>query len=396
MAGACVPPAETGLVDGLLTAVDCHVGELVQTGYGALAGPDSFLLPALTAVLTIYVAVLGLRLMLGLGGLRVGELTLAAVKIGVVLALAGNWPLYQRLVFETLFHGPEQLAGGLLLGSPSAKPLEALRGGLQLAFDELQAAAAFYAQKTPGGASPWLGGAGFSAAALNLSSVLMLTSTLGVLLAARIVLAALLTAGPVFLGFLLFPSTRGVFAGWLRAAIGLSLAPLFALLALVLQLQLVQPQLAALAALRAQAGDDGGPAIAVLLITLTTTLVTLVGLAACAAVGFSLRLPFGRAAPASAQPSAAVQAVLASASASTAGSPSAAAPPPRIAAVAAAAAALERRDSRVLIDLHARDSRAGSSSHAATAPSGAASASSFGRRRPTYPLTAASSQRRDR
>ena len=393
MVGACAAVADSGLVDGLLSSVDCHVGELVQTGYGALAGPDSFLLPALTAVLTIYVAALGLRLMLGLGALRVGDLTLAAVKIGLVLALASNWPLYHRLVFETLFHGPEQLAGELLMGSATAKPIEAVRGALQLAFDEMQAAAAFYAQKTPGGASPWLGGAGFSAAALNLSSVLMLVSTLGVLLGVRIVLAALLTAGPVFLGFLLFPTTRGVFTGWLRAAIGLSLAPLFALLALVLQLQMIQPQLAALATLRAQNGEDGGPAVAVLVITLTTALVTLAGVVACGLVGFSLRLPFGRAA-APPQASGPAPAPLAPAAPAAQALLAAAAPPPRVAAVAAAAAAIKRRESRMLLEVSARGV-AGAPSPATTAASVGAPAPGLAQRRPAQPLAAASSQRRD-
>lgn len=391
MESACAALADSGLVEGLLTSVDCHIGQMVQTGYGALAGPASVLLPALTAVLTIYVAVLGLRLMLGLGALRVGDLTLAAVKIGAVLALASNWPLYHRLVFETLFHGPEQLAGDLLMGSGSATPIEALRGALQLTFDELQAAAAFYAQKTPGGASPWLGGAGFSAAALNLSSVMMLASTLGVLLGVRIVLAALLTAGPLFLGLLLFPSTRGVFVGWLRAAIGLSLAPLFALLALVLQLQLTQPQLAALAALRAHNGDDGGPAIAVLIISLTTGLATLAGVIACGVVGFSLRLPTSRGAGAQ-PPSGSPRPAAPATDHASPTLPATSVLPPRIASVAAAAAALERRESRMLVELSGARVRTPDPAAAA----GSVGAPGLGRRRSAQPLTAASSQRRDR
>lgn len=393
MAGICATAPEAGLVDGLLSSVDCHIAELVQTGYGAIAGPDSHLLAALTAVLTIYIAVLGLRLMLGLGSLRIGDLTLSAVKIGMILALASNWPLYHRLVFETLFLGPEQVAGQLL-GAGSAAPLDALRHGLQLAFDEMQAAAAFYAQKTPGGASPWLGGAGFNAAALTLGSVLMLTSTLGVLLGVRVVLAALLMAGPVFLGFLLFPSTRGVFVGWLRASLVLALAPLFPLLAAVLQLELVQPQLAALAALRAGGGADGEPAVAVLVVTLTTALVTLIGLLASAAVGFSLRLPFG---PPTAAPhtGSAVQPANAAIERAASASPAAVAPPPRIAAVAAAAAALERRESLALVEVAGRTSRFHTPGSAAPPLAGAPQAASVGHRRAPQPLTAASSQRRD-
>ncbi|CAN7250258.1 type IV secretion system protein [Phenylobacterium sp. LjRoot225] len=398
MADACAAAAnQTGLVEGLLSSTDCHIADLVQTGYGALAGPESHLIAALTAVLTIYVALLGLRLMLGLGALRVGDLTLAAVKIGVVLALATNWPLYHRLVFETLFHGPEQLAGELLMGSAAGKPIEALRGGLQLAFDEMQAAAHVYAQKTPGGASPWLGGAGFSAAALNLSSVLMLVSTLGVLLGLKIVLAALLVAGPVFLGFFLFQSTRGIFVGWLRAAIGLALAPLFALLALVLQLQLVQPHLADLAAMRAQGGADAGagPAVAVLVITLTTAMVTLAGLATSGVVGFSLRLPLGRSA--SAAPTSATGAAAGAAWVERAAAPPTDfEPPPRIAAVASAAAALERRDSRLLLEQAGHGRPAGVSNYSPQGASEFTRQAGVSRRRSAQPPASASSLRRDR
>ena len=43
------------------------------------------------------------------------------------------------------------------------------------------------------------------------------------------VLATLLMAGPLAMGFLLFETTRGIFLGWLRAAVGLALTPLFVL-----------------------------------------------------------------------------------------------------------------------------------------------------------------------
>ena len=74
----------------------------------------------------------------------------------------------------------------------------------------------------------------------------MLFTTLGVVLAAKIVLGLLLALGPVFVAFLLFDSTRGVFEGWLRAALAFAFMPLFATLALVLQLTLLEPYLLAL------------------------------------------------------------------------------------------------------------------------------------------------------
>lgn len=351
MANACAAvTAEMQLVEGLLTSVDCNVSAIVTSGYGAMMGPGSQMLIGLTALLTIYVAVLGLRLMLGFGSLRVGDLTITLVKIGAVLALATNWPLYQQLVFNTFFHGPEQIAGQLLGAPDSGRAIQTLRGALQLSFDELQASASFFANRSPGGVSPWIGGAGFGAASLNLSSVLMLVSTLGQMLAIRVVLAALLMAGPAFIGMFLFEATRGVFIGWLRAVIGLAIAPMFAMLALVLQLSLLEPHLADLTALRAsgELNLNPAPAIAVLVVTLTTGLVALAGLFAAVTIGLGLRLPFGR------------KAATAGAATTSAQAGRDAAPltpgrvaletSPRLASVAAAASAMERRDSRWLVE----------------------------------------------
>lgn len=396
MAGACSPAAsDLPLVDGLLTSVDCNVTDLVQSGYGAIAGPGSTLIAGLTVLLTIYIAVMGLRLMLGLGTLRVGDLTIAAVKIGAVLALAANWPLYHQLVFETLFRGPEQLAGQVLGGSGPDGPIHNLRGQLQSAFDDMQASAVFYAQRSPGSASPWIGGPSFAAAALNLSSVMMLMATLGVLLAARIVLAALLVAGPLFAGLLLFDATRGIFIGWLRAALALAVVPTFALLALVLQLTLIEPHLGALTFLRGQGGAETGPAIAILVITLTTTAVSLVGMVASTIVGLSLRVPgvAGRISERSlALGDSTVHGQTATATPvyATAQQPTT----PRVAAIAAAAGALAVRDTRLSIALNGR-SGSGSSVAGRFAERGAMSASANNHRRIARPSAAASSLRRD-
>jgi type IV secretion system protein VirB6 len=108
------PPPDIGMVQGLLTSVDCNVRGLTEAGYGALATGNSPMAAILTLMLTLYIAFIGYGLLIGRTPLRVGDVTISALKIGGILALATSWPTYQQLVFETLFHGPEQFAAGMM------------------------------------------------------------------------------------------------------------------------------------------------------------------------------------------------------------------------------------------------------------------------------------------
>ena len=65
---------------------------------------------------------------------------------------------------------------------------------------------------------------------LWMGSLMLLVGTVGVLIVARIALAAVMALGPVFIVMALFKGTRGLFEGWLKAAIMLALTPLFAVL----------------------------------------------------------------------------------------------------------------------------------------------------------------------
>lgn len=352
MATCAQAGADLALVEGMKVAVDCNIAALVNTGYATLAGPQSQMPAILGALLAIYIAIYGLRLMLGLAPLSIGDATLTVVKLGAVVALATSWPLYQGLVFDTLFKGPEQIAGALLGGSGGAdKALHGTLGSLQMAFDELQASAEFYAQRTASSASPFIGGPGFAAFALNASSILMLLTTLGLMLAAKVVLALLLVLGPVFIAFLLFDATRGLFEGWLRAAIAFALAPVLGVVTLVIVLNLLQPHLERLAVIRAQAQIDNSPAIAVLCLVLIATAISLGGAVAMGimATGFKLNWRKAKAPrPASESPPQATNTTREGAA--VAGVAGAAELPARTQQVAAAAAAMERRDLRLFVN----------------------------------------------
>ncbi len=294
MAGACpLPQPDEGMVRGLLTSVDCNVRTMSEAGYGALAQTNSPMAALLTGLLTLYIGFIGYRLLIGRTPLRVGDLTMSALKIGAVLALATSWPTYQQLVFDTLFRGPEQLASGMLDAVQPSGSL--LRGdpfvGLQTAYDELQASAAYFSQHAVGTSSPLQGGSAGASLALNASAMLMLLTSLGAVLAAKIALGLLLGLGPLFIAMLLFDATRGVFEGWMRASLAFALAPLMAILGLVVELTLIEPDLIRLAEMRGQGSIDLAPANSVFLLILIATGVSLALAVAVGVIATSLRLP---------------------------------------------------------------------------------------------------------
>jgi len=346
MAGAC--PAlspDDPLVRSLLGTVDCNVQDLVQTGYATLFQPSGVFVTAITALLTIYVALFGYRLMLGRTQLNVGDLALTAVKLGVVLALATQWGAYQAIVYRTLFFAPEQLADIMLHGLRAHGSVRDgnVFDGLQRAFTDLTA---FSPAQPPGApTAPISGGvlstllskAGFESMLMLISAVILLLSSLGVLLACKVVLGLLLAVGPIFIALLLFDSTRGLFEGWLRAAIGFALAPLAVTLLLGLALNLLEPSLQQIEVMRQVNSYTPGVAFGVMVLVVVFAGVSLGLVAAGAVIAGGFRLP---------QPGRSVEGAFAPSAAPTIVDADQASPP-RASRTAAAMAAQGRRDAAI-------------------------------------------------
>nr|MBA3810765.1 type IV secretion system protein [Caulobacteraceae bacterium] len=290
------------LVRSLLGIVDCNVQGLVRGGYATLFEPSSAFSAILTSLLTIYVAILGYRLLLGRTQLRIGELALTAVKIGAILALTTGWATYQTVVYNFLFRGPAELAGAMLVGVQPQGSL--FRGdvfdGLQAVFDALNAFATAFTQHTA--SQPALPGApavgnGFGAQGLTVAAMTLLLSTLGVLLAIKMVLGLLLAVGPIFIALMLFQTTRGLFEGWLRASLAFALAPLAITVILGVDLTVLEPFLLRLRDQLAQKDYSTAPVYALLILVLVFAAVSALTLVAGGVIALGLRLPRFRDAP---------------------------------------------------------------------------------------------------
>jgi type IV secretion system protein VirB6 len=330
MSLACsLPGGPPSLARDLLASVDCLIAGKVEASFASLMAPGGSLAAALTIGLTIYVAIYGYRLALGLASLALAEIVPHFIRIGLVLVLATNWPAYERLVFNLLFDGPQQVAA-LVMPGANAGTADAVIVGEQRLFDTITDYAgdawmqrdptalpanaavtapapaqtpppASPAPSAPAPAAPTInsfvpGPPQFVAIVLWISALLMMASSVGLLLIVRVILALLLVVGPLFIAFGLFGATRGLSEGWLRAAVKFALVPLIVLPLAGVLVTVLAPFVASLPEGPITAFRET-PALAILMIVVVFAVVLSQALSLTSIIAGGLRLPRGTASP---------------------------------------------------------------------------------------------------
>ena len=260
-----------------LQGVDCAASGMAGAAFNRLFGTDGSLVPALTILLTLYVALFAFALITGRSRVGVSSLTPRIVTLGLVLTFATSWIAYQSVVWNLATGAPNEIAG-LLTGTPGNATM-VFAQKIDVVFQALIQASA--GQNSPETAfSPpgllWLGG------------TLFLLATVGLLATTRIALAILLAIGPVFVVFALFPGTRGLFVGWLKGVVMLAIAPLFAVLGGSLMLELSVPVLSALVAVPGQIDAQAAMAFFMIAAVHTALMVLVLKVAGTMVAGWSV------------------------------------------------------------------------------------------------------------
>lgn len=231
----------TPAIAGALQAVDCMAGEATATAFGRIFGGDGLLTGALTIGLTLYVALFAIGLLTGRAGLNLGALTPRMMALGLALTFATSWVAYSQVVWNLLSLGPDWIASTVLGIKGSATHAFAER------LDVLFQAVADAAEQARPDADQAKGGGTTPGDLLTYAALLLLLGTVGVLVTSRIALAALLAVGPIFVILSLFAGTRGLFEGWVKAAVTFALVPLFTVLIGVGAVAMLTPVIAQLA-----------------------------------------------------------------------------------------------------------------------------------------------------
>ena len=273
----------------LLADTDCQAFGLIERGYAALAQPGGTISVALTGLLVIAVALFGYRLLLG-RGLALNDAVGLTIKIGIVLMIAGSWDSWQALAYQGLARAPGQVASEMLVGIGAPPPLESLQRSL----DDLTSASVGYRSRA-GIASPLVGGPAAAAAVLNLSSVILTLSIVGLLVATKVVLAVLLAIAPAMAGLILFNGTRGMAQGWLGAMAAAALAPLFVLTVAAVEFAILAPMIARLLAEQAAGTFENTSVMPIGLVVLVFAIALVLAVRAGARIGYGIRLARDRA-----------------------------------------------------------------------------------------------------
>ena len=231
---------------GVLAQVDCQAQAIGAYGYGVLADPNSPVASVLLGLLTLFIALFGIRLMFGKAPSGY-DLVTDAIKVGIVLTLATSWPAWRTLAYDAVLDGPTQVAS--IIGSASSLP--GSRGDLNQRLDNADQS---ILTLTACGSGRLTGGVvgstdlGDSTRGIALADqagfgwgrVAFLAGTIGPLAVVRLVAGILLALAPLMAGLLLFAGTRDLFMGWLRALGACALGSLTLSLVYAVELSLLE------------------------------------------------------------------------------------------------------------------------------------------------------------
>lgn len=289
---AC-PEIITGdqFVTRVLTHIDCQSRYLGSYGYEALGEPGSIAATVMTGLLTLFVALWGVRLLFGpMTGAR--DVTYDVIKIGIVLTLAFSWPAFRTVIHDVVLDGPAEIASTLTnpgLGSTANGFVERLQNvdNAVVQLTDLGTGRNSGQLLEEGTAQYRYAGTGLQdESALGWSRLIYLSGMFGSLGLLRLIAGILLAIAPLAAGLLLFETTRGIFAGWLRGLVLALLGSVGVTVVIAVELAILEPWLRDALLVRSQGYAVTSAPIELFAMTLAFALVQLGAIWLLAKVAF--------------------------------------------------------------------------------------------------------------
>jgi len=205
--------------------IDCQAQLIGSYGYLALGQPGSPAALLVSGLLTLFIALFGIRLLFGPApGAR--DIVYDVLRIGIVLTLAFSWPAFRTVIYDVTLKGPAEVVA--MIGAADGQA--AAGSGLA---QRLQRADNAIVRLTEAGAGRNTGalidrsaaGGSFAGTALGDDTafgwgrLMFLAGTIGTLALLRIAAGLLLAITPLLAGLFLFTWSRGLVAGWLRGLV---------------------------------------------------------------------------------------------------------------------------------------------------------------------------------
>lgn len=298
--GCTAPDPSAGIALTLSAYLDCQARALGENGFQALAG-GAVGMSLLTGLITIFVALIGYRLILG-QTVEVRDGIQWTVRLGFVLALITGWPAFQTLVYRVAVDGPAEIAGIIL--PAGGLTTDGLDWRVQQAYDTIRLGsnrAADAGGVESVGVQPPSGQPPAPAPAqpfqfqqpMPMTASLLVLGTSGFTGAFKIAIGFLLAVAPLPIMALLFDATLGLFSGWIRALAGMALANLATIAVTSIALTVVETEIAHLQAMRSLGNPQAIDPQGLTTIVSVFAMVMLVTALAALRMASAFRLPVG-------------------------------------------------------------------------------------------------------
>lgn len=218
---------------GTLNTVDSVIGNYVNTVYVHFMQANSNLI---TLIFTLYVMFVGLKFLYSSQTMSASYLIKHIIMMLCVYALVMNWQLYQLFVYNIFTTEPANVAQVLVkattksVDSNIAKVLDDIYSAV------IDATMGFFGQisfSATGIAFVFYGAFVFVIGSLMCIFALLL------FIYAKMMMAIALALGPIFILFILWDATKGLFTAWLNKLITIALIPIVTSAILVLMLSVI-------------------------------------------------------------------------------------------------------------------------------------------------------------
>lgn len=217
-----------------LNTVDAVIGNFVSNAYQNYIQANS---GVITLLLTLYVIMIGYRFLSHDGKFDMSHIMRHLIVMLIVYGMVMNWHWYQMFVYDIFTKEPGNIAQVLVNSVGQAHAGTSISQALDSLFESIvDAATGFFGQVNFSAAGvAFL----FYGALVFLIGTLMCVFALLLFIYAKMMMAVTLALGPIFILFILWDPTKGLFASWLRSLITLALIPIVTSAILVLMLSVI-------------------------------------------------------------------------------------------------------------------------------------------------------------
>lgn len=224
-----------------LHTVDNVIGHFVNTAYVNFIQAHAGLI---TLLFTVYVMFLGYQFLSHSHHFNLSVVTKHIIVMLCVYALIMDWHLYNLFVYNIFTNEPGNIAEVLINSSAKYQSGENIAQALDGIYAAMMGAAKGFFGQTSFSAA----GAAFLLYGLLVFIIgsLMCVVALLMFIYAKMMMAVVLALGPVFILFILWGPTKGMFSAWLNQLITIALVPIVTSAVLSLMLSVIDVTLPAM------------------------------------------------------------------------------------------------------------------------------------------------------